>query len=289
MKNSSANCPVPFDIMEPSIFALPEDACDSHAHVISPRAIYPMVAERSYTPPPAPEEKYLSMLAATGMSRGVLVQISVYGSDNRYMLKVLKRHPEYLRGVAVVTEDVTDQELQDMALAGVRGLRINVLFGGGIGFDAMENLASKIAPLGWHMQFLMDVRQLPALIPRMKKLPCPCVIDHMGHMPVSLGLNHPGYQTLLHMVREYGWWVKLSGAYRISESWQDGYLDVVPFAQKLIETAPDRMVWGNDWPHVSVSRMPDTGGLRNLLAAWVPDEQVRNRILVDNPARLYDF
>jgi len=286
---STVECPVPLDILESATFTLPEGACDTHAHVVSPSADYPMVENRSYTPPSAPEEQYLAMLAATGMSRGVLVQISVYGTDNRYMLEVLKRHPLQLRGVAVATAEVTDQELLDMHAAGVRGLRINVLFGGGTGFDAMERLASRIAPLGWHMQFLMDVRQLPELLPRMKKLPCACVVDHMGHMPVSHGLEHPGHQALLHLVRDHGWWVKLSGAYRISESWQDDYADVIPLARQLIETAPDRMVWGSDWPHVAVSRMPDTGRLRNLLPAWIPDEQLRSKILVDNPVRLYGF
>ncbi|WP_036997616.1 amidohydrolase family protein [Pseudomonas chlororaphis] len=286
---STAQCLGPLNSLEPALFKVPEGACDTHAHVVAQGTDYPMVEGRSYTPPPAPEEKYLAMLDATGMSRGVLVQISVYGPDNRYMLEVLRRNPDRLRGVAVVTEDVSDQELLEMHAAGVRGLRINVLFGGGTGFDAMETLASRIAPLGWHMQFLMDLRQLPELMPRMQKLPCPCVVDHMGHMPVSLGLDHPGYQALLHMVTNYGWWTKLSGAYRISDLWQDNYRDVVPLAQKLIEAAPERVLWGSDWPHVALSRMPDTGRLRNLLAIWAPDEQVRKRILVDNPARLYGF
>lgn len=286
---STAHCLAPLDQLEPATFSIPPGACDTHAHVVAQAPGYPMVESRSYTPPPAPEDKYLSMLAVNGMNRGVLVQISVYGSDNRYMLDVLKRHPDQLRGVAVVTDDVTDGQLQAMHAAGVRGLRINVLFGGGTGFDAMELLAARIAPMGWHMQFLMDVRQLPELMPRMKKLPCPCVVDHMGHMPVAFGLDHPGFQALLHMVRDYGWWTKLSGAYRISEDWQDNFANVTPLAQQLIEAAPDRMVWGSDWPHVSMARMPDTGVLRNLLATWAPDPDVRNRILVDNPARLYDF
>ncbi|MCC4104743.1 amidohydrolase family protein [Serratia ureilytica] len=286
---STAQCLAPLDSVEPAMFDVPTGACDTHAHVVAAEPGYPMVEERSYTPPPAPENKYLAMLAATGMSRGVLVQISVYGSDNRYMLDVLRRNPGTLRGVAVVTADISDHELQEMHAAGVRGLRINVLFGGGTGFDAMEKLAARIAPLGWHLQFLMDMRQLPKLMPRMKKLPCPCVVDHMGHMPVSLGLDHPGYQALMQLVTDHGWWVKLSGTYRISDSWQDDYSDVTPLAQQLITAAPDRMLWGSDWPHVSLPRMPDTGRLRNLLAVWAPDNKIRKQILVDNPACLYDF
>lgn len=181
---STDQCLAPLDHLEPATFAVPAGACDTHAHVVAQDFSYPMVEGRSYTPPPAPEEKYIAMLAANGMSRGVLVQISVYGSDNRYMLEVLKRHPQQLRGVAVVNEEVTDQQLTDMHEAGVRGLRINVLFGGGTGFDAMERLAARIAPMGWHMQFLMDVRQLPDLMPRMKNLPCPCIVDHIDRKSV---------------------------------------------------------------------------------------------------------
>ncbi len=282
-------CLPPLPDHEAATFAVPDGACDTHAHVIATdTGAYPMVPERSYTPHPATESDYLGMLDANGMSRGVLVQISVYGTDNRYMLEVLRRNPQRLRGVGVVAPTVTDRELEDMHAAGVRGLRINVLFGGGVGFDAMETLAHRIAALGWHMQFLMDVRQLPELMPRMRKLAVPGVVDHMGHMPVAAGTDHPGFQALLHMVREHGWWTKLSGAYRISDDF-DSYRDVVPWAQKLIEVAPDRMVWGSDWPHVHIPRMVNTGRLRNQLAQWAPDAETRHRILVSNPQRLYDF
>jgi 2-pyrone-4,6-dicarboxylate lactonase len=268
---------------------MPAGACDTHCHVISTSAAYPMAPSRSYTPPPAPEEKYLARLGATGCSRGVLVQISVYGTDNRYMLEVLRHNPDRLRGIAVVTPEVTDQELEAMHAAGVRGLRINVLFpGAGLSFDAMETLARRIAPLGWHMQFLVDGRELPGLLPRMRKLPCPGVIDHMGHLPAALGFQHPGFQAVRELVANHGWWAKLSGAYRISDDCND-FAEVVPIAQGLIEAAPDRMVWGSDWPHVAMPRMPDTGRLRNLLKVWAPDRAARDRILVDNPSRLYGF
>jgi predicted TIM-barrel fold metal-dependent hydrolase len=249
-----------------------------------------MVGERSYTPPPAPENQYLAMLDAIGMTYGILVQISVYGTDNRYMLEVLDRHRQRLRGIAVVSPDITDQELEAMHAAGVRGLRINVLFGGGIGFAAMETLAHRIKDLGWHMQFLMDVKTLPELMPRMRKLPVTGVVDHLGHTPVAAGLSSPGFAALRELVTGYGYWVKLSGAYRISDRFPV-FDDVAPFAQALLQDAPDRMIWGSDWPHVSLepARMPNTGHLRNLLKQWAPDEAMRYRILVTNPARLYGF
>ncbi len=282
-------CLAPLPEMDAATFDIPPGACDTHAHVVAAdAAAYPLVPERTYTPPPAPESAYLGMLKQTGMARGVLVQISVYGTDNRYMLEVLRRHPDQLRGIGVVAPTVTDSELADMHAAGVRGLRINVLFGGGIGFDAMETLAHRIAGLGWHMQFLMDARQLPELLPRMRKLPVPGVVDHMGHMPVAEGVGSAGFQALQHLVRDHGWWVKLSGAYRISDRFDD-FSDVVPWAQALIETAPDRMLWGSDWPHVHQTRMVNTGRLRNQLASWAPDAALRHRILVDNPERLYGF
>ncbi|WP_017233722.1 amidohydrolase [Pandoraea sp. B-6] len=281
-------CLGPLAEIDPPSFVVPFGAVDTHAHVVAASDAYPMVPERSYTPPPAPEDKYLAMLDATGMTYGVLVQISVYGTDNRYLLETLRRHPDRLRGIAVVSPDVTDAELEAMHAAGVRGLRINVLFGGGIGFKAMETLAHRIKDLGWHMQFLMDVSTLPDLMPRMTKLPVPGIVDHMGHTPVAQGLDAPGFSALRSLVRDHGYWVKLSGAYRISERFPT-FDDVTPFAQALIEDAPDRMVWGSDWPHVSLTRMPNTGALRNLLPLWAPDADTRRRILVDNPARLYGF
>lgn len=283
-----AYCLAPLPDIAPPAFAVPPGACDTHAHVVAADPAYPMVDGRSYTPPPAPEDAYLAMLAANGMSRGVLVQISVYGTDNRVMLDSLRRHPDRLRGVAVVSDDIPDGDLQAMHDAGVRGVRFNVLFGGGVGLDIMERLAARIAPMGWHMQFLLDARELPRLMPRMRRLPVPGVIDHMGHMPVKEGMSHPGFQALLELLRDHGWWSKLSGAYRISDDFPH-YRDVVPWAQALIQAAPDRMVWGSDWPHVAIPRMPNTGVLRDQLAQWAPDAALRKRILVDNPARLYGF
>jgi 2-pyrone-4,6-dicarboxylate lactonase len=287
---SAALCAAPLPDIDPPGFAMPFGVVDTHAHVVSASSNYPMVAQRSYTPPPAPEQKYLAMLDAIGCTYGVLVQISVYGTDNRYMLEVLRRNPQRLRGIAVVSPDISDRELETMHEAGVRGLRINVLFGGGIGFAAMETLAHRIKDLGWHMQFLMDVQTLPELMPRMMKLPVAGIVDHMGHTPVAAGLSSPGFTALRELVVGHGYWVKLSGAYRISDRFP-AFDDVTPFARALIEDAPDRMVWGSDWPHVSLddARMPNTGHLRNLLAQWAPDESVRHRILVDNPARLYGF
>lgn len=283
-------CLGPLPVSGPPGFPVPALACDCHAHVIAAdTARFPMSATRSYTPPPAPEADYLRMLNATGMQRGVLVQVSVYGTDNRVMLESLRRHPGRLRGVAVANADISDRALQAMHDDGVRGLRINVLFAGsGIGLDEMEGLAARIAPLGWHLQLLLDARLLPELLPRLVRLPCPVVIDHMGHMPVADGIDAPGFKTLRHLLSEHGFWVKLSGAYRISQD-SPHFADVTALARSLVAAAPERCVWGSDWPHVALQRMPDTVALVNALPQWVPDPLQLRRILVDNPARLYDF
>jgi predicted TIM-barrel fold metal-dependent hydrolase len=284
-----ARCPAPFPDYDSATFAIPHGACDCHAHVVSADERYPLVDNRSYTPPPAPEEDYLAMLDGTGMDRGVLIQISVYGTDNRYMLDVLSRHPRRLRGIVVVDADIAEQELLRLHALGVRGIRLNVLFGGGIGMAALERLADKIAPLGWHVQLLLDARHLPELLPRITKLAAPVVVDHMGHMPAELGVEHPGFQALLSLVRDHGGWAKLSGAYRIDAE-QPAYPHAARFAEALIAAAPQQLVYGSDWPHVAVPHaMPNTGRMRNLIGEWIDDDALRRLILVDNPARLYGF
>lgn len=282
-------CAAPRVPVNAPAFTLPPGACDTHAHVISAdRHRYPLVENRSYTPPPAPEETYLQVLRDLGIERGVLVQPSIYGTDNRYMLEVLERHPAQLRGVAVVDERTSDRELERMQAAGVRGIRFNVLFRGGTDLEQMERLAARVAPLGWHVQFLIDVRHLPELQGRILKLPCPIVVDHMGHLPAVSARQEPGFQLLVENVAEHGWWVKLSGLYRLSDAGPD-YPDVDPLANALIDAGPERMLWGSDWPHVALDRAPATESLLDRLPVWVPNAGQRQRILVENPATLYDF
>lgn len=281
-------CPPPAaEQHRPRRFVMPRGAVDTHAHVIGLPPQYPFVAERSYTPPEAPPQAYLAMHDRTGIDRGVLIQVSVHGADNRLMLDTLSAHPERLRGVAVMPPDLPEAAYAAAHAAGVRGLRLNVLFGGGIGFDELERYDALLSELGWHLQLLVDARDLPEMAGRLKRLRTPFVVDHMGYMPVAAGLDHPGYAALAELLREGGW-VKLSGAFRVSE--RDDWDDTVPLARMLIEAAPDRCVWGSDWPHVAHwRRMMPVADLLDLLADWAPDEAVRNRILVDNPARLYGF
>jgi 2-pyrone-4,6-dicarboxylate lactonase len=230
------------------------------------------------------------MLSALGLDRAVIVQPSVYGTDNRCTFDAVIASGGRWRGIAVVDASTNMHELQRLHDAGFRGVRINLLFkGGGMAMEILEQVARQIEPLGWHVQLLIDGRDLPELAPRLRRLPVPFVIDHMGHMPVQLGLAHPAFKALLALVREGNCWVKLSGAYRISAE-PYPYEDVVPIAKALVDAAPERMVWGSDWPHPSFQgAMPVDATLLDLLASWVPEPGTREQILTTNPAELYDF
>ncbi len=272
----------------PTRYAVPPGAVDTHAHVIGLPPAYPIVSERSYTPPEAPAERYLAMLDATGMAHGVLVQVSVHGTDNRLMVETLRANRQRLRGIAVIPLGLPERDLLALKEAGVMGLRLNVLFGGGVGLDQLEDYGALAREMGWHLQFLLDARHLPEMAGTMARLPVPLVFDHMGHMPASAGVEHPGFQTLLGLVRD-GAYVKLSGAFRVSTEGPP-YTDTIPFARALNEAAPERCLWGSDWPHVAAwDGPPKIPALLDLMADWVPDEERRRMLFVDNPKRLYGF
>jgi predicted TIM-barrel fold metal-dependent hydrolase len=276
--------------------APPPKACDTHAHVFGPAARFPYADDRSYTPPDAPLAKYLAMLDAVGFERGVLVQGSAHGRDNSAMLDALARQPERLRGVAVADETVAAETLRRWNDLGVRALRFNHFFRdgqlhyrGGVPLTAARALAPVMAELGWHLQLWIDVKDLPETIPVLKAIGLPVVVDHMGRTDARAGTATPGFQSLLRAVGE-GWcWAKLSGAHRISRSAPD-YADARPFHWALTAANPERLVWGGDWPHPRVEgEMPDVGHLFDLFCQWTPDDRIRRRILVDNPATLYGF
>lgn len=277
------------EIGGPSRYKIPVGAVDTHAHVLGLPPRYPLEAGRSYTAPEATPASYLAMLQATGMTHGVLVQPSVHGTDNRLAEETISANREKLRGVAVISPGITDRALIRLDEAGFRGCRLNIMFGGGIGLEAIDTLAKKIKSFGWHMQFLMDVRKIGEVAKQLSALPVPWVIDHMGYVPASEGVKNPGFQTLLSMLKDGNGWVKLSGAFRVSSEGAP-YRDTIPFARALVEARPDRMVWGSDWPHVAIKPpMPKIGALLDLFAEWVPDEAQRKQIFVDNPHKLYGF
>ncbi|MBX9846098.1 MAG: amidohydrolase family protein [Xanthobacteraceae bacterium] len=288
-------CPAPLDPVPPRI-ATPPNACDTHAHVFGPSTRFPYGADRSYTPPDAPLEKYLHMLDTLGFARGGLVQGSAHGRDNSAMLDALARHPKRLRGVAVADETVPVAEFRRWNELGIRALRFNHFFRGGQlhyrGGVTLEN-ARKLAPvmkdLGWHMQLWIDVKDLPDTIPTLREIGLPVVIDHMGRTDARAGTGTPGFQSLVRLLGEGGCWVKMSGAHRLSTRAPD-YPDARPFHEALVRANPEQLVWGTDWPHPRIEgEMPNAGQLLDLFNEWTPDAAVRRKVLVDNPARLYGF
>ena len=283
-------CLAPIADLKAPRFAMPKGATDTHSHVIGLPPEYPFVPERAYTPPEASIADYMAMHRALGIERAVIVTPSCHGTDNRITIRAIETYGPNARGIAVVNPDVSDAELNALHNGGIRGLRLNVLFGGGVGLHALKMLAPRVRGLGWHIQLLIDVsRDLAGLATDIRGLGIPVVVDHMGHMPVERGLEDPGFQTLLSLVRDGFCWAKLSGNYRISKHGRD-FRDAIPFAEALIEACPQHMVWGTDWPHVSMfEEMPNTTDLLNALDDYAPDPAMKQAILVDNPATLYGF
>lgn len=276
------------DVRKPKL-ALPPKAADCHSHVFGPRDQYPWAANRLYTPPPVLLDDYLAMLRATGFERGVLVQTGLYGNDNRFLVDAIGAHPGRLRGIALIGEDTADQELRHLAASGVRGFRVNRTAKTGLSFAVARLLAERTKQLGWHVQFLLDVEDHSDLDTLLGGFATEVVIDHMGRPDPRRGVGAPGFQALLRLLKSGRGWAKLSAPYRTSLQ-APPYRDMTPFAHALVEAAPDRLVWGSDWPHVLLeSEMPDDGDLVDQIAVWVPDEAVRRRILVDNAERLYGF
>ena len=286
-------CAAPDTIPRKPIVTMPPNACDTHAHICGPIAQWPYSERRVYTPPDAMLPAYRHLLATLGVERAVLVQPSVYGSDNRVMLNAMAELGKTSRGVAVVEYDISDAEIERMHEAGVRGVRVNVVDvpeGKGV-FDMapLERLAQRIDPYGWHVEFLMHADEFPDMVRRFADFPVDIVLGHLGYMRADKGLDNPGFEALLDLMRREKCWVKLTGPYRISTELMP-HRDTIPFALALLNAAPQRVIWGTDWPHVMVKgTMPNDGDLANLLLDWVPDETLREQVLVRNPAKLYGF
>ena len=285
-------------------FAVPPGACDCHVHVFGKAAEFPFAARRGYTPPPASTEELLALQRGLSLSRVVIVQPSIYGSDNSCTLDGMRRLGDRARGVAVIDDATSNAALDEMHQAGVRGIRVNLETAGKTDPDAARrNLLAaveRVAPRGWHVQVYTRLSVVSALADEITRLSVPIVIDHFGGAQASAGIRQPGFSDLLALVKAGYAYVKVSAAYRSSEK-APAYDDVAPLARALIDANPDRIVWGTDWPHphaappgaafdqVAPLYDIDDGLALNQLASWAPDAAIRHKILVDNPARLYDF
>jgi predicted TIM-barrel fold metal-dependent hydrolase len=256
--------------------------------------LYPYIPNRIYTPPDALLSQYQALLDNLGVQRSVLVQPSIYGTDNRALLAAIKTNPLRFRGVAVVNWDISDTELEDLHRAGIRGVRCNIVdlaeAKGVLPIKQLTKLANQIAPLGWHLEFLMHVNEFPDLAQLLSNFPVPIVLGHLGYLKTNLGVKDRGFQNLLSLMREERTWVKLTGPYRITTEERIPYSDTNPFAHALIAANSRQVVWGTDWPHVMVKgMMPNDADLLDLLHVWIPDPEIRQQVLSENPARLYQF
>lgn len=288
------------DTITPPAFKAPLGACDSHAHVFGPYSRFPLAEDRSYSPAEYPAEAFIAHLDQLGLARGVLVTASASGTGvgNAVVIDALRQYPTRLRGVAVPAADTSDAELDAWHDAGVRGARFNLyqmdghaVYRNGAGIEVLEALAPKLRERGWHAQIWIHAPDLVEMAPRLKKLGLPLVVDHMGRMSTTRGVNDPGFQMLCRLLSEGSAWTKISGADRTNPGGAP-YSAVDPFATALLAANPDQVVWGSDWPHINYfdpALMPDDGVLFNLLARWMPDPVMRERVLVRNPAKLYGF
>ncbi|SHH94918.1 amidohydrolase family protein [Pollutimonas bauzanensis] len=279
-------------------FEMPAGACDAHAHVFGPYDAYPLTEDRSYTPREYLPRDFMRHLEQIGAERGVLVTGSASGLDNGSILNALSEYPDQLRGVIIPSADFTDAQLDDWTEMGVRGVRANLyqvdgrkVYRSGAGLEAVEALAPRLAERGWHLQVWIHAPDLAGLMPRLESLKLPLVIDHMGRMSTSRGVDDAGFQRLCGLLAEGRLWTKISGADRNTREGPP-YSDVDPYAQAILRANSEQVVWGTDWPHINyydAAHMPDDGVLANLLARWMPDPAMRKRVLIDNPARLYGF
>ncbi|GGI07566.1 amidohydrolase family protein [Egicoccus halophilus] len=274
----------------PRRFVAPAGACDAHCHIFGPADRFPFAPGRAYTPPDAGLEHFEELQRTLGMRHAVFVQASCHGTDNRAMLDALRRGAGRYAGVAMVDDRVGDQQLQELHAAGVRGARFNFVkhLGGAPDMGVFRRVIERIAPLGWHAVLHLDAKDLLGMGAALQRLPVAFVIDHMARVDASAGVDQPAFVALLELLEDERCWVKISGAERLTGT--DGstrYRDVVPFMVALVDQAPDRVLWGTDWPHPNVRFMPDDGDLVDLLADVLGSERSRQAVLVDNPRRLY--
>ena len=279
------------DPHRPVAFTPPPNACDAHCHVFGPAERFPFAPDRAYTPPDSGIDSFESLQERLGLSRAVFVQASCHGTDNAAMVDALKRGNGRYAGVAMIDDSFSDDDIAALHEAGVRGTRFNFVahLGGAPDLETFWRLVGRVQPFGWHIVLHFDGKDLPAYAGLLDAMPCPYIIDHMARVPVADGVDQEPFRALLDLLTDERCWVKISGAERLTADGPPPYDDVVPFARALITAAPDRVLWGTDWPHPNVRHMPDDGDLVDLLAAFAPDATTRNRILVDNPETLYDF
>jgi predicted TIM-barrel fold metal-dependent hydrolase len=286
-------------------FDVPAGACDCHVHVFGDPKKYPFFAGRTYTPEIASVAELRQLLSALRLERVVIVQPSVYGTDNSCTIDGMRELGDRARGVAVIDDKITDAQLDAMGKAGIRGIRLNLATSGisdpTVARQRFENAVARVRNRGWHIQFNTQLPVIEALSPQFLASPVPLVIDHFGGATASRGVEQAGFAALVNLVKSGRAYVKISGS-ADSVSTQSDLADVAPLARALVSANPQRILWGTNWPHPGsapvAGRKPtdpalhvqtDDGKVLNLLPVWVPDAATRRLILTENPARLYGW
>ncbi|MEE2746143.1 MAG: amidohydrolase family protein [Pseudomonadota bacterium] len=285
------NCRPPDPNPKKPDFRLPPGSCDAHCHVFGPRYIFPYHTSRSYTPPDSSRQNLKELHDFLGIDRAVIVQASCHGPDNSAVLDAIAHSNGKYRGICNIDENTSEQDLQLYHDGGIRGVRFNFVkhLGGAPDLVFLRRTVDIIRTLGWHLVLHFDASDLLEYKELLKNLNIQIVIDHMGRPNAADGVEQPSFQTLLEFMKDENYWVKVCGLERISATGKP-FHDGIPFAQQLLEVAPDRVIWGTDFPHPNISGdMPNDGELIDLLALFAPDKLLQQKILVNNPARLYGF
>ncbi len=272
-------------------YIVPALACDAHCHVFGPAATFPYAPSRAYTPQDAPRERLAALHAVLRIERAVIVQASCHGTDNRATLDAIAHSGGRYRGVAIVDESFEDADYVTLHEGGIRGVRFNFVrhLGGMPDMKVFHDVIHRVRPLGWHLIVHLDAVDIVELSSMLRSLPVPFVIDHMGRVKASAGVDQVPFRVLLDLLQVENCWVKVCGSERVSATGPP-FLDAVPFARALVEAAPDRVLWGTDWPHPNVGRfMPNDGDLVDLVPLIAPNDASRHKLLVENPARLYGW
>jgi 2-pyrone-4,6-dicarboxylate lactonase len=271
-------------------FKPPPFACDAHCHVFGPAATFPYDPKAAYVPADAPLEELQRLHKSLGIDRAVIVHASCHGADMQVTLDAIARSGGRNRGTAIIDETYTDKDFERMHEGGIRGVRFNFVkhLGGRPDMGFFKKTVERLRAMGWHLILHLDAEDLVEFEALFKKLTVPFVIDHMGRVKAAAGLDQPAFRVLLEMTKRENAWVKICGAERVSSSGPP-FTDAVPFARALIEAAPERVLWGTDWPHPNVKWMPDDAALLDLFPLMAPEPSLQKQILVNNPARLYGF
>ncbi|MFL4969869.1 MAG: amidohydrolase family protein [Xanthobacteraceae bacterium] len=290
MLDVSPSCPPPDPQPRKPRFALPSSSCDSHFHVFGPHAVFPFAANRPFTPHDAPKEALLRLHEVLGFERGVFVQSTCHGSDHAVMLDLLAATSGRYRGVALLTPATTPEEVKRLDAAGVCGVRLHFVshLGPYPARDDVRAVMRLVEPYGWHVEVHVYGKDLLANLDFIAAIKARVVIDHIGRVDVREGPDGPAFVALRRLVDAGNVWVKLSGTDRVSQQ-EPPFRDAVALARILAEQAPERILWGTDWPHPNVRRMPNDGELVDLIPDIAVNETTRRRMLVDNPAEFFGF